>query len=339
MKIFVATLMIASAATAAVAQNTNAAAPNAVVKAWVAANPATGHGPIKNSPFTADEVNDSVQTLADGNRIVRSSTGKFYRNSEGRIRREGKGGVGGLFGSTYSFGPGVSITSPDMNQKFLLDSKLQTARVVELVQAQKELAIAGSKVLTGAERSEALEKIKADLKMEIRGDHTIVTRSPMAIAPVPSLPPIPATPFLAGQSNGGFAYSFGTQSSKYETRTEELGIRDFEGVSAEGTRKITTIPAGAIGNDREIEIVYERWFSKDLGLVVYSKNTDPRFGEQTYKMTNIVRSEPDPTLFSVPTHYRKVEEKGTVYRVTERATSPRTVSVVPTVSTARQSKP
>ena len=62
------------------------------------------------------------------------------------------------------------------------------------------------------------------------------------------------------------------------------------------------------------EIVYGRWFSKELGLVVYSKNTDPRFGEQTYKLTNIVRAEPDPSLFAVPV--KKLSgEQSTVYRV------------------------
>ena len=264
-----------------------------------------------------------------------SSTGKFYRNSEGRIRREGKGGVGGLFGSTYSFGQGVSITSPDLSQKFLLDSQLMTAKVVELTQAHKELAIAGSKLaiagsklLTDAERSQALEKMKAELKMELKDGHTVITGSGMSIAPMPPMPPmapltaIAAMPALAPSINGSFGFSVFSQNSKYETQTEELGTRDFEGVAAEGTRKITTIPAGAIGNDRPIEVVYERWFSKDLGLVVYSKNTDPRFGEQTYKMTNIMRSEPNPSLFSVPTHYKKVGENGTLYRVS--STSPAT---------------
>src|SRR5918993_2813624 len=67
---------------------------------------------IKNSPFSAEALSESVQVLADGNRIVRSSTSKLYRNSEGRFRREHKGGSGGLSGTTYSFGQGVSILDP-----------------------------------------------------------------------------------------------------------------------------------------------------------------------------------------------------------------------------------
>jgi hypothetical protein len=34
--------------------------------------------------------------------------------------------------------------------------------------------------------------------------------------------------------------------------------------------------------------------------VIYSKRTDPRMGEQSFQLTNISRSEPDPSLFTVP---------------------------------------
>src|SRR5690242_9216468 len=76
------------------------------------------------------------------------------------------------------------------------------------------------------------------------------------------------------------------------TKTESLGVQSIDGVNAEGTRTTTTIPAGSIGNEREINIVYEKWYAKDLQLIVMSKHTDPRFGEQTYRLTNIRRDEP-----------------------------------------------
>ena len=50
-------------------------------------------------------------------------------------------------------------------------------------------------------------------------------------------------------------------------------------------------------------------------MVVYSKTDDPRTGEQTYKLTNIVRSAPDPSLFSVPAEYKKIGQSGAPYRV------------------------
>jgi hypothetical protein len=92
-----------------------------------------------------------------------------------------------------------------------------------------------------------------------------------------------------------------------EVNQESLGTQTIEGVAAEGTRVTFTIPAGKIGNERPLITVSERWYSAELQTVVLSKISDPRMGETTYRLTNIVRSEPDPALFQVPADY-KVEE-------------------------------
>jgi hypothetical protein len=44
--------------------------------------------PVKGAPYFAEVVTESVQNLADGNRIVRKTTGRVYRDSQGRVRRE-----------------------------------------------------------------------------------------------------------------------------------------------------------------------------------------------------------------------------------------------------------
>jgi hypothetical protein len=95
---------------------------------------------------------------------------------------------------------------------------------------------------------------------------------------------------------------------KGDVKTEALGMREIEGVAAEGTRLTTTVAAGAIGNERPIEIVYERWYSKDLQLIVYSRYSDPRFGEQIYRLVNIKREEPDAALFQLPADYKILNE-------------------------------
>jgi hypothetical protein len=35
-------------------------------------------------------------------------------------------------------------------------------------------------------------------------------------------------------------------------------------------------------------------------VVVMSKHSDPRLGTTTYRLTDLVRSDPDPALFQVP---------------------------------------
>jgi TonB family protein len=97
---------------------------------------------------------------------------------------------------------------------------------------------------------------------------------------------------------------------KVESRTEQLGTQMVEGIAAEGTRHINTIPAGAIGNERPIEIVSERWYSPELQMVILMKHVDPRYGESIQRLTNIDRSEPDASLFQVPDGYEIKEGFG-----------------------------
>jgi hypothetical protein len=86
-------------------------------------------------------------------------------------------------------------------------------------------------------------------------------------------------------------------------KKDSLGTQTINGVAAEGTRITHTIAAGQIGNDKAIQIVFERWFSPDLQVVVKSARSDPRFGTTTYTLTNVQRTEPAAALFAVPSDY------------------------------------
>jgi hypothetical protein len=88
------------------------------------------------------------------------------------------------------------------------------------------------------------------------------------------------------------------------SHTEQLGERDVDGVRATGSRTVTTIPPGAVGNQLAIEVTNERWYSPDLQVVVMTRRVDPRFGETTYRLTNIVRLEPSADLFEIPSDFR-----------------------------------
>src|ERR1035441_2323236 len=75
------------------------------------------------------------------------------------------------------------------------------------------------------------------------------------------------------------------------------GTQNIEGVLSEGTRSTQTIPVGSIGNDREMQVVEERWYSSELKTTTMTKHSDPRTGEQIFRLTNIRRGEPSPDLF------------------------------------------
>lgn len=262
---------------------------------------------VKGSPFSADAVNESVQILADGNRIVRSSTNKLYRNSEGRFRREISPGSGGALSSFYTVGPGTTILDPVLGFRYLLDLDLKTARVGSLFHGS------GFGVTTAVKAAPAQAAAEADrVRQELKAAE-LKAASPVAIITSKDKAYEEGAKVYSGMittaQSGTFVYAPGAVAkSKYDVRKEDLGVQTIEGVEAVGTRTVTTIPAGDIGNERPIEMVYEKWYSNELQLVVMSRNSDPRFGEQTYRLTNIVRNEPDPSLFEVPAGFKVLSE-------------------------------
>ena len=138
--------------------------------------------------------------------------------------------------------------------------------------------------------------------------------------PVP--PPIEAgkTFFYAQtrtiQSPGGKNQIFANTAIRpddADTTKSDLGTQTIEGVPAHGTRVTRTIPAGQIGNVQPIVITTESWYSPDLKVLVMSKSNDPRMGETTYKLTNIQRSEPSPSLFQPPDDYTVKDQPGEIF--------------------------
>lgn len=102
----------------------------------------------------------------------------------------------------------------------------------------------------------------------------------------------------------GFGHKFHFTGKDSDRKAESLGKQVIEGVDAEGTLTVITIPAGEIGNELPIQIVSEKWYSQELQMYVLTKNSDPRFGETTYRLINIRREEPDAALFQVPPGYK-----------------------------------
>ncbi|HEX5874320.1 MAG TPA: hypothetical protein VFY60_06690, partial [Pyrinomonadaceae bacterium] len=134
----------------------------------------------------------------------------------------------------------------------------------------------------------------------------VIMTAPLGAGVEPAQVPPPAGVdhfVMRTEAGVGGTYAFRTSKADANAVKEQLGKQMIEGVEAEGTRTTVTIPAGEIGNERAIEIVSERWYSPELQLVVMTRHSDPRFGETTYKLTNINRTEPAKTMFEVPSDY------------------------------------
>lgn len=84
---------------------------------------------------------------------------------------------------------------------------------------------------------------------------------------------------------------------------ESLGEQVMEGVRVVGTRRVYTLAAGAVGNEKPIGMTIEQWFSPELGVIVSKTNQATTGGGASYRLDHIVQGEPDPGLFVVPADY------------------------------------
>lgn len=91
-----------------------------------------GGAVVKNAPFSAQVTRESIQVLADGNRIDRKETGTIARDSVGRTRREmSLPSIGPLAAS----GPVprlVFIKDPAVGKNYVLDEQKKTALAMSI---------------------------------------------------------------------------------------------------------------------------------------------------------------------------------------------------------------
>lgn len=235
---------------------------------------------VKNQPYQAQAVTEIDQTLADGTHITQTTTATVARDSDGRTVRIQK---------LSTIGPWRS--APNSSQA---DFPTLTTIFDPVTQTHTDYT-SDSKV------AHVLPIPTPPAGMAMRGQ---VSGFAMGVPGPGAGGPGPVTFAVQGHADSGEA---GTSP---DVKTEQLGTETIQGIPVTGTRTTNTIPVGAIGNDKGIVITRETWYSSDLKLVLKSEQSDPRFGETTYSLTNIQRSEPDPALFQVPAGYKV--EKGPV---------------------------
>jgi hypothetical protein len=280
-----AACLVAGTALAGDARNVafEAAVPHAGAAGFMIHGPLEGFEAkvVKGSPYSAEAVTEMTQSLADGNRIVRTNRGSVARDGEGRTRREQMLGALGPF-----------MTDKAPRAAFLNDPVAGVHYVLEL---DEKIA----------------RKMPTPAVFRHEGGGAAGHRQVMHFQKRVMMNGAQLEDVRAEWSDGG---GVGAKPA-----TESLGERTIEGVTAEGTRTVVTIAAGAIGNEKPLEIVSERWYSPQIQAVVMSRHSDPRYGETTYRLTNISRDEPDSTLFTVPADFTvKEAPQGDVIKMIRR---------------------
>jgi hypothetical protein len=249
--------------------------------------------PIKGAPYSATITNESVQTLADGNRIVQTSTGSTARDSQGRTRQDTVlPAIGNL--SAADAPHLVFIQDPVAETSYTLNLTDKTAQKIPMPPPLLASASGAGVPEAGATFSVQTAPPPA---LDAAGPVHVMSGGVAASTtegPVPA--PMQTMTFhkLLAEAQG-------------QATTEDLGTQTMEGVIVNGVRTTRTIPTGQIGNDKPIVIVTEVWTSPDLKTIISSKRSDPRMGEQTFRLTNLVRGEPDASLFSIPPDFKLME--------------------------------
>jgi hypothetical protein len=244
---------------------------------------ATYRGPvITGAPYSAEKVHEHVQMLADGTQVPETyPVTKVYRDSMGRTREERPVSMGPV--ERHPDAPKspvvVEINDPVAHVRYIFT-------LDEPVAHRQELQELTDRTRRGGAAPHA----------EDSGD---------------AAPPPPRTARVVGPE---VATPRGADDpSRPQITKEDLGTQIIEGVQVEGKRRTETWPVGAKGNDSPIIHTRETWRSPELKeaiLMKVSRSDDPRFGEQTNKLVNISRNEPDASLFEPPAGYTIKDETG-----------------------------
>jgi hypothetical protein len=145
-----------------------------------------GGNPVKGAPYSAQAVTETVQTLADGNRIVQKTTAMLYRDALGRERREETLPKIGPFTSQGDPPQIISISDPVAGVNYSLNTQEHVARRVPAVPPLSLAGAAGKFNVTGTAVFMAGpgEKVAANVEqlgwqviegVQVQGTRTTVT--------------------------------------------------------------------------------------------------------------------------------------------------------------------
>lgn len=259
---------------------------------------------VKNAPYSAEVISERVQNLPDGNQIATKSTTMTYRDSAGRTRQEIRDNKGEL--------KRITIVDSAEHVTYVLNPRDKKALKMSMKAERETARLAGEKA---RERIEQLKKEGKIPAVEHGDGHVIVKRierSDSSGNPQRTMEDVQVR--VAQSVSAGLnvelarvaplvATAFNDVRWAQKPATKDIGSKDFDGVKAEGKMRSYEIPAGEVGNKNPITVSNESWYSPELQITVYSKQSDPRSGDRIYRLANLKRDEPAAALFTVPGDY------------------------------------
>ena len=257
-----------------------------------------------------------MQNLADGNQIAHKNTSLVFRDSAGRTRqeiRDPKGEVRNITihdvvsGATYILNPREKTATQIAPNKQLGAAAGEAARArIEALRKEGKLpALNERREIIIKHSDNASEEVKIEMG---KGSAFEMTAPNMAML----------QPGANMEIRLGALGALGDSKWSSRATSKDLGTRDIDGIRAEGKLRSYEIPAGEVGNRNPITVTDETWFSPELQVTVLTKHSDPRSGDNIYRVGSIRREEPAAALFTVPADYKVKDVMANVQRMIEK---------------------
>jgi hypothetical protein len=265
---------------------------------------------VKGAPYSAEQITENTQTLGDGTRIHNEISVKLYRDNEGRVRRE-----------TPDM---ISIFDPVAGVGYTLNPKTMTGGKMQVSVSENGGNYVFRSVSGGPEKSMQVFSYSTNGSTSTSSaGGGVATGFGSGVGAgvasgaaggggqwVSTSTAEPAKGYAVTYGGGTFIAGPATKAKvQLRATVENLPAKTMEGLNVTGERNTSTIDIGAIGNDRPIDIVDERWYSSDLRLNVMTRHSDPRTGEEMVRLINVSRNNPDASLFQLPAGYEISEGK------------------------------
>lgn len=235
-----------------------------------------GGGVVQDAPYSAEVVTTYDRVLPSGEKLQGETNGRVLRDSQGRTRTEtdsvSPAGISQKFVAVF-------INDPVDQSIISLDPRTMTARV-----STWRLPAASTTSASNLQLGPAQPAADANAS----STQPAATGSPVA---------------------GAFPGSPGAASAVLSAaNTEDLGIRQMEGLPVTGTRVNRTRPS-AVGETQPRTMTTTTWVSADLKVAVLIETEDAQAGHRATKLVNIVRTEPDAALFRIPSGYTVADNR------------------------------
>lgn len=238
--------------------------------------PAVVAASAQRQPGTFKYVNTSVQTLADGTHITRTTRTVTIRDGYGRIRGENETEIQGR-----PMIRNINISDPVAGVSYFYQEAV------------------------GDDANVPHTYTRIEMNRSVQNPGLRVMPAPAPPATV--RPPVATTGTVTGSVMAGGAVPPAqpgiTQAMHPEVKNEDLGFDTVQGLSCKSHRTTQTYPVNFMGNDRPIVTTRETCMSMENGLVLRNVNEDPRTGTQTMLLEGVSLTEPPESLFQPPAGY------------------------------------